>query len=53
MGYITPYRRKKDIIRSKIPHVKATNRPNQIWEADLTYIHCGIDGWEGLPLQCI
>ena len=44
MGYITPCRRKKDIIRSKIPNVKA-DRPNQVWEADLTYIHCGIDGW--------
>ena len=44
MGYITPCRRKKDIIRSKVPNVKA-DRPNQVWEADLTYIHCGIDGW--------
>ena len=44
MGYITPCRRKKEIIRSKIPNVKA-DRPNQVWEADLTYIHCGIDGW--------
>ena len=44
MGYITPCRRKKDIIRSNIPNVKA-DRPNQVWEADLTYIYCGIDGW--------
>jgi putative transposase len=44
MGYITPCRRKKDIIHSKVPNVK-TDRPNQVWEADLTYIHCGIDGW--------
>jgi transposase len=39
MGYITPCRRKKDIIHSKVPNVK-TDRPNQVWEADLTYIHC-------------
>ena len=44
MGYITPCRRKKEIIRSKVPNVKA-DRPNQVWEADLTYVHCGIDGW--------
>ena len=39
MGYITPSRRKKEIMRSKVPNVKA-DRPNQVWEADLTYIHC-------------
>jgi len=44
MGYITPSRRKKEIMRSKVPNIKA-NRPNQVWEADLTYIYCGIDGW--------
>jgi putative transposase len=44
MGYITPSRRKKEILHSKVPNVKA-DRPNQVWEADLTYIHCGIDGW--------
>jgi putative transposase len=44
MGYITPSRSKKEIIRSKVPTIKA-DRPNQVWEADLTYIHCGIDGW--------
>ena len=44
MGYITPSKSKKEILRSKIPNVKA-DRPNQVWEADLTYIHCGIDGW--------
>ena len=31
-------------MRSKVPNIKA-DRPNQVWEADLTYIHCGIDGW--------
>jgi len=44
MGYIIPSRRKKEILRSKVPNVKA-DRPNEVWEADLTYIHCGIDGW--------
>jgi transposase InsO family protein len=44
MGYILPSKSKKEILRTKIPNVKA-NRPNQVWEADLTYVHCGIDGW--------
>jgi transposase InsO family protein len=44
IGYITPCRRKKESLHSKVPNVKA-DRPNQVWEADLTYIYCGIDGW--------
>jgi len=44
MGYITPSKKKREILRSKVPNVKA-DRPNQVWEADLTYIHCSIDGW--------
>jgi len=44
MGYIIPSRLKKQILHSKVPNVKA-DRPNQVWEQDLTNIHCGIDGW--------
>ena len=44
MGYITSSKSKKEIIRSKGSNV-ILGRPNQVWEADLTYIHCGIDGW--------
>ena len=51
MGYITPSKSKKEILRSNISNVKA-DRPNQVWKADLIYIHCGIDGWR-LPLQCV
>ena len=47
MGYITPSRSKKEIIHSKVSTIKA-DRPNQVWEADLTYVHCGIDGWSYL-----
>ena len=45
--YIIPSKSKKEILRSKRPNVKA-DRSNQVWEADLTYIHCGIDGWNYL-----
>lgn len=45
LGYvITPSRTKREILRSKEKPVKAT-RPNEVWEVDMTYIHCGIDGW--------
>ena len=49
MGYITPSRSKKEIIRSKVSTIKA-DRPNQVWETDLTYVHCGIDGWGAISL---
>ena len=52
MGYITPSKSKIEILRSKIPNVKATDKPYQVWEADLTYIHCGIDGWGYLFNVC-
>jgi len=42
--YVTPSRTKREIIRSKEKPVKAT-RPNEVWEVDMTYIWCGIDGW--------
>jgi hypothetical protein len=51
MGYILPSKSKKEILRTKTPNVKA-NRPNQVWEADLAYVHCGIDGWGYLFNVC-
>ena len=40
-----PSRKKREIIRSKYKNIKNVDRPNDVWEVDLTYIHCGIDGW--------
>ena len=40
-----PSRKKREIIRSKYKDVKKVDRPHEIWEVDLTYVHCGIDGW--------
>ena len=40
-----PSREKREIIRSKYKEVKKVDRPHEIWEVDLTYVHCGIDGW--------
>lgn len=44
LGYSTPSRTKREIIRSKEKPVRA-ERPNEVWEVDMTYIWCGIDGW--------
>ncbi|MGB6593347.1 MAG: DDE-type integrase/transposase/recombinase [Candidatus Nitrosopolaris sp.] len=29
----------------KYKDVNKVDRPHEIWEVDLTYVHCGIDGW--------
>ena len=44
LGWSTPGRRKSEIIRSnkKVPKPTA---PNQFWEADMSYVWCGRDGW--------
>ena len=41
-----PSRKKREIMRSKYNNnIKKVDKPDELWEADLTYIHCGIDGW--------
>lgn len=44
LNWIEPARKKADIIRSKGKIVKAS-RPDELWEADMSYIWCGNDGW--------
>ncbi len=44
LNWIEPARKKADIIRSKGKTVKAS-RPYELWEADMSYVWCGIDGW--------
>lgn len=43
-GYIEPQKKKNDIIRTKRRLFKP-KAPNELWELDITYIWCGIDGW--------
>jgi hypothetical protein len=45
LNLIMPSRKKREIIRSKYKDVKKVDRPQEIWEVDLTYVHCGIDGF--------
>jgi len=44
LGWITPAKTKRDIIVSKKKLFHPT-APNQLWQTDITYIWCGIDGW--------
>jgi transposase InsO family protein len=44
LNWTEPASNKQDIIRSKGKIVKAS-RPYELWEADMSYIWCGTDGW--------
>jgi transposase InsO family protein len=44
LGWITPTKTKKQIMASKKKLFKST-APNQLWQTDMTYVWCGIDGW--------
>jgi putative transposase len=45
LGWIQPRKTKKQLLRAAYDKRPKPTRPNELWEADLTYIHCGIDGW--------
>lgn len=44
MGLTSPTLKKSEIIRSntRTPRPKG---PNEFWEADMSYVWCGVDGW--------
>ena len=44
IGYIQPQKTKNDIIRAGRRLFKP-EAPNRLWETDITYVWCGIDGW--------
>lgn len=44
LNWLVPSKKKSEIIRSSVKLVKAT-RPYQLWETDITFVWCGVDGW--------
>jgi putative transposase len=45
LGWTQPSMRKKQLLRDTYAKRPKPTKPNELWEADLTYIHCGVDGW--------
>jgi transposase InsO family protein len=37
--------RKKELLRSVVNSRPRPTKPDELWEAGLTYVHCGVDGW--------
>lgn len=44
LGYTEPSKTENEIIRAKDKAPKAA-RPHELWQTDLTYVPCGVDGW--------
>ena len=44
LDWIEPTKSKNDIIKSHRTLFKAS-APNQLWQTDITYVWCGVDGW--------
>jgi putative transposase len=44
LNWVSPSMKKRDIIRSSVTLLKPI-APNELWEADMTYIWCGRDRW--------
>ena len=49
LGWITPSKTKNDIIKSARTLFKP-DAPNQLWQTDITFVWCGVDGWMVLLL---
>ena len=45
IGWNEPQNDKKDIIRTSKRRKFKPDAPDQLWETDRTYVHCGVDGW--------
>jgi putative transposase len=45
LGWTQPRQRKNDLLRTAVSSRPRPTKPNELWESDLTYVHCGVDGW--------
>lgn len=45
LNWLKPAQKKQDIIKAAAKKPVLPSGPGQLWEADMTYVWCGIDGW--------
>jgi len=45
LGWIEPQKSKKQLLRAAYDRRPKPTKPNELWETDLTYVFCGVDGW--------
>lgn len=45
LDWLKPAQKKSDIIKAAAKKPVPPSGPDQLWEADMTYVWCGIDGW--------
>jgi putative transposase len=45
LGYVEPAKTKNEIIRARRDKAPKTSSPYELWQTDLTYVPCGVDGW--------
>jgi len=45
LGWIQPQKSKKQLLRAAYERRPKPTKPNELWETDLTYVFCGVDGW--------
>ena len=45
LGWIEPQKSKKQLLREAYDKRPRPTKPNELWETDLTYVFCGVDGW--------
>jgi len=45
IGWIVPKMSKSDILKQKAAKLFKPSGPNHLWQTDIAYVHCGVDGW--------